>query len=131
VTGEKLPGLYAKWREEHPDDWIVGNKVGQLERTMTHAAARGSNKLIGKDVMQTMTFMTPEEFEKQEALNAWTGLDCLIRHRHIDEFNQTAGRNLGFRKRGEVRHTLMVNRRLIKLLEGAPWLAAATEWSSS
>ena len=120
VTGEKLPDLYAKWREEHPDDWIVGNKVGELERTMTHAAARGSNKLIGKDVMQTMTFMTPEEFEKLEALNAWTGRDCLVRHRHIDEFNQTAGRNLGFRKRGEVRHTLVVNQSLRELLAGAP-----------
>jgi hypothetical protein len=120
VKGEKLPKLYAKWREEHPDDWIVGNKVGELDRTMTHAAARGSNKLIGRDVMQTMTFMTPEELEKQEALNAWTGLDSLVRHRHIDEFNQTAGRNLGFRKRGEVRHTLVVNQRLRVLLNGAP-----------
>ncbi len=38
--------------------------------------------------------------------------------RHIDEFNQSAGRNLGFRKRGEVRHVLLVNRRLFGLLMG-------------
>src|SRR3954471_21368425 len=36
----------------------------------------------------------------------------------IDEFNQSAGRNLGFRKRGEVRHVLLVNRRLFGLLMG-------------
>jgi hypothetical protein len=36
-----------------------------------------------------------------------------------DEFNQSAGRNLGFRRRGEIKHVLLVNRRLFGLLVGA------------
>ncbi len=63
-----------------------------------------------------MTFMTPDEYEKLQALNAWTGRSDLIGLRHIDEFNQTAGRNLGFRKRGDTKHVLLVNRRLFNLL---------------
>lgn len=120
ITGKNLSKLCQEWQQSHPDHWIVSNKVPNLENTMTHHAARGSNKLIGKDILQTMTFITPEEFEKLEALNAWTGLDCLVRQRHIDEFNQTAGRNLGFRKRGDVRHHLLINQRLFELLAGAP-----------
>ncbi|MAF27669.1 MAG: hypothetical protein CL820_10760 [Croceicoccus sp.] len=120
ITGENLPKLCQNWQQSHPDHWIVSNKVSDLKNTMTHHAARGSNKLIGKDILQTMTFITPDEFEKLEAMNAWTGLDCLVRHRHIDEFNQTAGRNLGFRKRGDVRHYLLVNQRLFEFLVGAP-----------
>ncbi len=44
----------------------------------------------------------------------------LVAEQHIDEFNQTAGRNLGFRGRAGVRHHLLVNPRLFALLiEGA------------
>ena len=85
---------------------------------MTHAVARGSNDLIGRNVLQTMTFMTPDEYERLQALNAWTGRSDLVSLRHIDEFNQTAGRNLGFRKQGGVKHVLLVNRRLFGLLLG-------------
>jgi hypothetical protein len=85
---------------------------------MTHARARGSNDLIGRNVLQTMTFMTPGEYERLQALNAWTGRSDLVSLRHIDEFNQTAGRNLGFRKQGDVKHILLVHRRLFGLLLG-------------
>ena len=127
VRGKNLAKMCWDWRQTDPDIAIVSNKVDQLSDTMTHAAARGSNSLIGRDILQTMTFVTPDEFEKLEAVNAWTGLDCLIRHRHIDEFNQTAGRNLGFRKRGDVRHHLLVNKALFELLAGAPKARARYE----
>jgi hypothetical protein len=127
VTGKNLAKLCMDWRRTEPDIAIVSNKVAHLPNTMTHAGARGSNSLIGKDILQTMTFVTPGELERLEALNAWTGLDCLIRHRHIDEFNQTAGRNLGFRKRGNVRHYLLVNKALFELLAGAPKARARYE----
>ncbi len=64
----------------------------------------------------------PAEYERVQALNAWMGRSdgCLLRH--IDEFNQTAGRNMGFRGRGGVQHHLLVNPRLFDLLiEGALW----------
>jgi hypothetical protein len=72
-----------------------------LTDTLPHVKARGSNDLIGKNVVQTMTWMTPDEYEKLQALNAWTGRSDLVGLRYIDEFNQTAGRNLGFRRRGD------------------------------
>jgi hypothetical protein len=87
-----------------------------LTDTLPHVKARGSNDLIGKNVVQTMTWMTPDEYEKLQALNAWTGRSDLVGLRYIDEFNQTAGRNLGFRRRGDVRHVLLVNRRLFDRL---------------
>ena len=87
-----------------------------LTDTMTHVGARGSNGLIGRDVLQTMTWITPFEYEQLQALNAWTGRNDLVGLRHIDEFNQTAGRNLGFRRKGDVRHTLLVNLRLLDVL---------------
>jgi hypothetical protein len=65
-----------------------------------------------------MTFMTPDEYELLQALNAWTGRSDLVGLRHIDEFNQTAGRNLGWRKRGDVKHILLVNKRLFGFLMG-------------
>ncbi|MEE1614057.1 hypothetical protein VB672_22565, partial [Microvirga sp. CF3016] len=86
--------------------------------TMTHASARGSNDLIGRNVVQTMTWMTPDEYERLQALNAWTGRSDLVGLRHIDEFNQSAGRNLGFRRQGNVKHALLVNRRLFDVLLG-------------
>jgi len=48
--------------------------------------------------------------------------------RHIDEFNQSAGRNLGFRKRGDVRHVLLVNRRLFGLLMGGSGVLACSRY---
>ncbi|MCC5610753.1 hypothetical protein LC612_29410 [Nostoc sp. CHAB 5834] len=127
VTGNNLPKLCADWQQSHPGISIISNKVAHLQNTVTHAAARGSNKLMGMDILQTMTFMTPVEFEKFEALNAWTGMDTLVRHRHIDEFNQDAGRNLSYRKRGKAKHYLLVNKTLFDLLVGAPMARARYE----
>ena len=31
---------------------------------MTHVGARGSNDLIGRDILQTMTWMVPDEYEQ-------------------------------------------------------------------
>jgi hypothetical protein len=97
---------------------VISNKVKALPNTITHVGARGSNDFVGQDLAQTMTFLTPDEVEKLEALNAWTGRSDMIRLRHIDQFNQTAGRNLGFRKRGDVRHDLLISHRLLECLMG-------------
>lgn len=99
------------------DSWfVVSNRVQTLTDTMTHVGARGSNALKGLDILQTMTWMTPFEYEQLQALNAWTGRNDLVGLRHIDEFNQTCGRNLGFRHQGDARHTLLVNLRLLDVL---------------
>ena len=41
-----------------------------LTDTLPHVKARGSNDLIGKNIVQTMTWMTPDEYEKLQALTA-------------------------------------------------------------
>lgn len=120
ITASSLTKVCAGWRKANPTHVIVSNKAKAVPGTQTHAGARGSNAHMGKTIVQTMTYCSPDEFEYLEALNAWTGSDDLIRHRHIDEFNQTAGRNLGFRKREGARHILLVNRNLFERLTGEP-----------
>lgn len=122
VRGDNLARLCEEFRADRPGQEfvIVSNRVAMLGGSMSHAAARGSNDLIGQNVVQTMTFMTPDEYEMMQALNAWTGRRDLVGLRHIDEFNQSAGRNLGFRRRGEVEHHLLVHRRLFELLATSP-----------
>ena len=120
VTGDNLALLVAEFQEDHPGWEVISNRVAHIAGTITHASAKGSNLMIGKNVIQTMAFMPPPQFEYLEALNAWCGTDFLVRQKHVDEFNQSAGRNLGFRKRGEARHMLAINRRLFGLLVGGP-----------
>lgn len=115
-----LPTTCAAFRLANPEFFIISNKVATLPATKTHASARGSNELMETSICQTMVFVSPDEFEYLEALNAWTGRDDLIRHRHVDEFNQTAGRNLGFRKREGTRHVLLINETLFHALTGQP-----------
>ena len=104
----------------------IGNKMAHVVGTKTHIAAKGSNAFIGKDIIQTMVAMAPEQYAFYEALNAWTGRDDLVRLRHLDEFNQTAGRNLGFRapeKGPTPAHILLINRSLFESL--APMMCFA------
>ncbi|WP_454657389.1 hypothetical protein [Bosea beijingensis] len=118
VRGDHLASLCTEFRAARPNEswFIVSNRVSTLINTMTHVGARGSNALIGSDILQTMPWMTPFEYEQLQALNAWTSRNDLVGLRHIDEFNQTCGRNLGFRHRGDARHTLLVNLRLLDVL---------------
>lgn len=122
VRGDNLARLCAEFRSERPEQAfaVVSNRAAMLSESMSHATARGSNDLIGQNIVQTMTFMTPDEYEMLQALNAWTGRRDLVGLRHVDEFNQSAGRNLGFRRRGEVEHHLLVHRRLFELLATSP-----------
>jgi hypothetical protein len=83
-----------------------------MDDTLTHMAARGSNALIERSILQTMTFMTPDEYEQMQTLNAWTGRRDLVGLRHVDEFNHSAGRNLSFRRGGDVEHYVLVQWRL-------------------
>ncbi|MGK7871573.1 hypothetical protein [Falsiroseomonas sp. E2-1-a20] len=122
VTARNLSRLCEEWRDrlDLPGAWVVSNRVASLSNSMSHARARGSNELIGTDIIQTMAFMSPDEYERVQALNAWMRRSdaCLLRH--IDELNQTSGRNLGFRGRAGCQNHLLVNPRLFALLlEGA------------
>jgi hypothetical protein len=118
ITGKNLSKKIDKWRSMHGEDWFaVSNKLGGAPNSLTHARARGSNALIGRKIVQTMTFITPDEYEQLQALNAWCGRDDLVLLRHIDECNQTAGRNLGFRHRPGAENALLIHPNLMKLIE--------------
>lgn len=119
VTGGNLLNVVAKYRQSDGGSCtVISNKVKALPNTISHMSARGSNAYIGQDLAQTMTFLTPDEVERLEALNAWTARNDLIRLRHWDQFNQSAGRNLGFRRVGDVRHDLLIGHRLLESLLG-------------
>lgn len=97
----------------------IGNKMAHLPDTRSHVGAKGSNGYIGRDVIQTMVQMPPEQYAVFEALNAWCGRTDLVRLRHLDEFNQSAGRNLGFRAPAtgpKPAHILLISRRLFESL---------------
>lgn len=124
VIGRNLPTLVREARKEHLAETGrpligIGNKMSHVVQTQTHHTAKGSNAYIGQDIVQTIALLPPEEYGRLEALNAWCGRDDLIRLSHLDQFNQTAGRNLGFRapRTGpKPAHILLINRRLFDAL---------------
>ncbi|WP_306003078.1 hypothetical protein [Brevundimonas sp. C43] len=124
VISRNLHTLVREARAEHLNEtgrplWGIGNKMSDLVQTQTHHTAKGSNGYIGRDIVQTMALLPPEEYARLEALNAWCGRDELIRLYHLDQFNQTAGRNLGFRapRSGpKPAHIVLINRRLFEAL---------------
>jgi len=121
VTSPKLAkrvrAEQEKFKADHGRSLLaISNKAKGLVDTATHATAKGSNGYIGQAVVQTMAMMSAEQYEYFEALNAWTGRDDLARLSHIDQYNQSAGRNLGFRFRDGASHRLLINDRLFDCL---------------
>ena len=94
----------------------ISNKVAHLPDTITHHSARGSNDFVGKDTVQTLHAIPPAEWEENEALNAYAGVNRIISYRYIDQFNQSAGRNLGFRRSAGARHHLLVPYKTLVML---------------
>ncbi|WP_395330764.1 hypothetical protein WBP06_00505 [Novosphingobium sp. BL-8H] len=127
VVAEKIGSVaQAEWEglgKCASAEWtVISNRKGTFDpvwkvEVMSHAAARGSNALLSKNIIQTCTFMSPAQYEQVQAINAWTGRDDLVVASHVDEINQTCGRNLGFRRTGAERHILLINRRLYATLE--------------
>lgn len=120
-------------REREPSFWVRRlRQIGQVQTLgnrplVTLAPPRcWIRPTTEADHFCAPALMPPEQYAYFEALNAWTGRADLIRLRHLDEFNQTAGRNLGFRAPltgPPPRHVLLINRRLFESL--TPLLAFA------
>jgi hypothetical protein len=129
VRGKNLGAVVEKFIAANAGWKVISNKVADRVDAMNHTCARGFNGFIGCDVVQTMTFITPDEFEQLEALNALCGRSDLVGLRHIDEFNQSAGRNLGFRKvTGNERHVLLLSGSLWDRLKVAPEVRAHSRY---
>jgi len=125
VNAENLGVIVAEKLVElgDPESWeIISNRCADLH-AWTHASARGTNAVIGRNVLQTCTFLPPDQYEMAQAVNAWTGRRDLVLMTHIDELNQSCGRNRRFRRIGDERHVLLINKRLYDRLNAAGALA--------
>lgn len=127
VSAQTIPERIEEFWQDNGKLLTVSNKAAHLDNTKTHHAAKGSNAYMGTAMLSTALMMSPDQWEQYEFYNAITGRNNLVRLRHIDEFNQTAGRNLGFRHRGNAEHHLIISRRLYKALQGEPLEVARYE----
>jgi hypothetical protein len=64
---------------------------------ITHMAAKGSNSFIRTDIVAFYNALSPPLFCELGALNARFGRGDLVRLFYVDRFEQTAGRNRGYR----------------------------------
>ena len=91
---------------------------------ITHLSARGSNRLDERDIIAFYTAPSTELFCELAAIDARLGTCNTIQLWYVDRFNQTSGRNRGFRGRHEQVHVAVMSYRLYNWL--APYL---TLWS--
>jgi hypothetical protein len=120
--GTRAPNVVetAQWfRAEHDAGaFVISNSSAGLDRAMNHMVARGRNDLTEMDIVQFQHFKNPAEWERLEVLNAYLGVDFCVRLAHVDQFNQSAGRNSGFRGGRGKKHWVVVSPSLWPLLQG-------------
>ncbi|WP_295633228.1 hypothetical protein [Novosphingobium sp.] len=109
VRGDQLCAKAEKLTTANPNLVVITNGAASNPNAVPPVTARGSNKLIGKDVEQLVNHYTPGQFEQLEALNAYLRTKNMIELTHVDQINQSAGRNIGFRLKDNVTHTLRIN----------------------
>jgi hypothetical protein len=97
---------------------FISNKAASFDRTISHMAARGSNGLADPILGHTLLHIGPDEYEELCLVNKVFGLQNGIRLRHVDEFNQACGRNMGFRNDGTHEHHAIISRRLWEKIRG-------------
>jgi hypothetical protein len=107
----KIDQVVERFRSEHGQDiMVISNKAALVEDATNHTRAKGSNGLMDRRIAQTMMHMSPAEHELHEVLNAYLGVGICCRLRHADTFNQSAGRNLGFRRQSaDADHWLIIS----------------------
>ena len=97
---ETLAELVRAYHEQDPDAEIIAdmvkNRISEFAIT-THMSAKGSNAYIGSDIIAFYNAPSPILFGELGALNTRFGRSDLVRLFYIDRFDQTCGRNRGFR----------------------------------
>ena len=97
---ETLAELVRAYREEQPQAEMIADmvkdRISEFEVT-THMSAKGSNAYIGSDIIAFYNAPSPTFFGELGALNARFGRSNLVRLFYTDRFDQTCGRNRGFR----------------------------------
>ena len=97
---ETLPQLVRAYREQYPQAEIISDMVKTSISEFvvtTHMSAKGSNAYIGSDIISFYNALSPALFGELGALNTRFGRSDLVRLFYIDRYDQTCGRNRGFR----------------------------------
>jgi hypothetical protein len=96
---ESLDQLVRAYHAEYPHAEIIAdmvkNRISEFAVT-THMSAKGSNAYIGSDLTSFYNALSPALFGELGALNTRFRSD-LVRRFYTDRFDQTCGRNRGFR----------------------------------
>lgn len=114
ATSKNIAKLAAPY--EAKGWFVISNKLNG-DDVLSPMAARGRNDLADRSIVQIVTMHHPAFYERLQALNAWTGSDDLALLAHVDQINQSAGRNRGFRNRGGTEHVLLASPKLYRLLQ--------------
>lgn len=122
---ETLPRLIAAYDDEFPWAVVISDMAkDRVEgvRVITHLSARGSNELDKRDLIAFYTAPSTELFAQLTALDVKLGTRNTIALWYVDRFNQTSGRNRGFRGQHRKSHIAVMGYRMYEWL--APYLVA-------
>jgi len=130
-----VDAIQREIREAHPEAWIISNIIGGY-RVITPRKAKGSNDFIGQKVFYVMMFLAGSRYGDLLIENEVLNLNCAVQLEYLDEFDQMAGRTLGFRYQSgsefiaivsprlwsQISHTLCLESRFRpELLSSRPW----------
>jgi hypothetical protein len=124
---ETLPELVRAYREQYPKAEIISDmvksRISEFAVT-THMSAKGSNAYIESDIIAFYNALSPALFGELGVLNTRFARSDLVRLFYIDRFDQTCGRNRGFRGNQGRDHRAVFPPRLYGWL--APALSSAS-----
>jgi hypothetical protein len=112
---ETLPTLVRAYHGEYPQAEIITDMVKARIAEFpvnTHMSAKGSNAYIGSDIVALYSNPSPALFGELGAFNTRFGRSDLVRAYYVDQFDQTTGRNRGYRGRDRRSHTAVFPLRL-------------------
>jgi hypothetical protein len=124
---ETLAELVRAYHEADPHAEVIADMVKNRISDFgvsTHMSAKGSNAYIGSDIIAFYNALSPSLFGELGALNTRFGRSDLVRLFYIDRFDQTFGRNRGFRGERGHDHKAVFPPRL------QSWLAPAMSGAS-
>jgi hypothetical protein len=114
-TKSKLRKLALYHRKRNPGVQLISDMMQDPE-VRTHYSAKGRNDLAGSDIVACYTAVNTQQYRELSAINTAYGLRSAVRLTYVDKFNQTSGRNKGYRGRSQKDHTAVMTHRLYKWL---------------
>lgn len=115
VNAENAPAIAQQYAGT--GTWVIANKLDGAEHTISPFAVRGRNDLADADIVQIVTTFHPYHYRELQALGTWLGRDDLALLAHVDQINQSSGRNRGPRNNG-ASHKVYINLTLFRAIMG-------------